>query len=199
MAKKKVQKPNQSYELKKLKINNGSKLILGLDPGSRNFGVSLVGVSRGKIKVYANSVLMNPINDLVNFPQTSASFLKEMDIWLGYEPDGVIGERFQTRGIGGPLIEQVSIMLGLINGAYNPPWFKLTTASTWKNRLNRRFETDLKSLYPDVLVQPHQLDATLIAIYGFEEMLGTEIKYDLDNIIAQVESTSLIDLRKKKK
>ena len=115
-----------------------------------------------------------------------------------YQPDGIIAERFQTRGNGGPLIEQVSSMLGLIRGRYPKIPIKLTVASAWKNKLNRRFECDLKEIYPTVAVQPHQLDATLIGVYGLESGLDTNIDYDLEDIISQVENTSLIGLRKMK-
>jgi hypothetical protein len=199
MAKKKREpKPNQKYKMPKIRIGKSVTLMLGMDPGSRNFGISLVGLSGKKIKVYANSVLMHPVNDLIDFVSAREIFLDEIATWFQHEVKGIIGERFQTRGIGGPLIEQVSAMLALVSCAYRDKWFKLTTASTWKNKLNRRFDIDLKEIYPQVLTQPHQLDATMIAIYGLEEMIGAQIDYDLDDILVQIEATSLIDLRKKK-
>lgn len=194
--KKKIPKPNKEYTLSSVKSIDAEKLILGLDPGSRNFGISLVGIKNKRIIVYANSVMMNPVNNLINFIDSSDLFLSELSNWLEFQPDGIIAERFQTRGNGGPLIEMVSSMLGLIRGSYPETPIKLTVASAWKNRFNRRFETDLKLIYPDIEVQPHQLDATLIGIYGLECGLETILDYEPDDIIHQVEKTSLIGLRR---
>lgn len=198
MAKKKTPKPNTPYEIPTLTIK-ADKLILACDPGSRNFGLSLVGVTDGKIKVYANTVLMTPVNNLVNFNKASADFLAEIEQWMAFKPNAIIAERFQTRGNGGPLIEMVSSMLGLMRGRYSNLPMKLTVASAWKNKFNRRFETDLKEIYPTVAVQPHQLDATLIGIYGLEQGMQADIDYDYTDIIAQTEATSLLELRKPKR
>jgi hypothetical protein len=75
---------------------------------------------------------------------------------------------------------------------------KLTIASAWKNKVQKRFEVDLKEIYPTTGVQPHQLDAALIGIYGLEQGLGRDLDYDLRDVIAQVEATSLLLLKKKK-
>ena len=110
----------------------------------------------------------------------------------------MIAERFQTRGNGGPLIEMVSCMLGLLAGTYPKLPIKFTIASAWKNKVQRRFNVDLKEVYKEIAVAPHQLDAALIAIYGLEAGTGIEIDYSLDEVIAQVEQTSLLDLKKRK-
>ena len=205
MKKKKNYKPKQIYVLPGSPsdgvIFKVEKSVLGLDPGSRNFGISLVGLSKeNKPIVFANSVLMNPVNDLVNFGKGSEKFLNEIKSWISmHPPSGIVGERFQTRGNMGPLIEQVSVMLGLIRGRYSKIPLKLTVASAWKNKIRRRFGVDLKDLYPKIAVQPHQLDATLIAIFGLESGLNKDLDYDLEDIVGQCESTSLIDLKNKRK
>lgn len=197
MAKKRKPRKINEYEVPDLKIHEG-KLILGADPGSKNFGIALVGLVKGRVKIYANSVLMYPIDDLKIFNQKSSEFLDEIDMWLKFNPDGIVAERFQTRGNGGPLIEQVSSMLGLLKGAYFDTPIKLTIASAWKNRVQRRFGIDLKELYPEIGVQPHQLDAALIGVFGLEEGTGTTIDYTIENIVSQVEATSLIGLRNRR-
>ena len=205
MKKKKNYKPKQIYVLPGSPsdgvIFKVEKSVLGLDPGSRNFGISLVGLSNeNKPVVFANSVLMNPVNDLVNFGKGSEKFLDEIKSWISmHTPSGIVGERFQTRGNMGPLIEQVSVMLGLIRGRYSKIPLKLTVASAWKNKIRRRFGVDLKEVYPEIAVQPHQLDATLIAIFGLESGLNKDLDYDLEDIVEQCESTSLIDLKNKRK
>lgn len=145
MARKTKPKKITEYELPRLNIK-AEKLVLAADPGSRNFGIALVGLERDKVKVYANSVLMRPVDNLVAFTDTSTLFLKEIQQWMAFGPDGVVAERFQTRGNGGPLIEMVSSMLGLIRGRYPKTPIKLTIASAWKNRVQRRFGVDLREV-----------------------------------------------------
>ncbi len=199
MKKRKQQKQNQPYDLPNGNKFKSTKYVLGLDPGSRNFGIALVGLRDGKPKVYANSVLVHPVNDLINFPRASDEFMAEIARWMAIVPiSGIVGERFQTRGNGGPLIEQVSAMLGLIRGRYPNIPIKLTVASAWKNKIRRRFDTDLRDIYPDVDVQPHQLDASLIGVFGLEAGLGQDLDYTLDDIIKQCEQTSRIDLKKRR-
>ncbi len=192
MAKKKKPMKYREYELPEFLDPPPEKLMLGCDPGSKNFGISLVGVRRGKPVVYANGVLNFPVNDLINFNGMADKFLNEIDDWMAFKPDAIIGERFQSRGGSsmGPLIEQVSVMLGLMH-QYGVP-MKLTVASAWKNAFNRRFQTDLKEIYPTVSVQPHQLDASLIAIYGLEKGLDLLLNYTPESIISQVERTSTL-------
>jgi hypothetical protein len=185
------------YEMPDLKISDG-KLVLGADPGSKNFGIALVGLVKGRVKVYANSVLMQPVDDLKIFNQKSSAFIHELDTWMQFAPDGIVAERFQTRGNSGPLIEYVSSMLGLIKGIYWDTPIKLTIASAWKNRVQRRFGIDLKEIYPQIGVQPHQLDAALIGVFGLEEGTTSQINYTLEDVIRQVEATSLIGLRNRR-
>ena len=184
----------RAYDLPAVLSPKPEKLIFGADPGSRNFGASLVGVVRGAPVVYANSVLNFPVNDLISFNGTAAKFLEELDQWMAHKPNGIIAERFQTRGNGGPLIEMVGSMLGLMH-QYKVP-MKLTVASAWKNAFNRRFDVDLKEIYPTTSVEPHQLDACLLAIYGLEKGLGITLNYTPESIIAQAEKKSLIALRR---
>lgn len=200
MTKKKPRKPNATYDLPAGMHCSAEKLILGMDPGSRNFGISLVGSKGDKVKIYANSVLTLPVSDLVNFNAASTEFLKEIARWVSLEiPNGFVMERFQTRGsAAGPLIEYVGTMIGILRGRYPKIPMKLTIASTWKNKFNRRWGVDLKEIYPTTLVQPHQLDATLLAIFGLEVGTGKELNYSIENVIKQTEATSLIGLRRVK-
>ena len=193
MARKKKPKKITRYTMPNLVIK-ADKLVLSADPGSRNFGIALVGLENNQVKVYANSVMMQPVDDLVAFTDTSTKFMAEIRQWMAFSPDGVVAERFQTRGGAsmGPLIEMVSAMLGLIRGRYPKIPIKLTIASAWKNRVQRRFGVDLREVYTEIAVQPHQLDAALIGVFGLEEGLGVTLDYDLADFIEQVEATSLI-------
>lgn len=216
MAKKrkKIPKPNEFYTLPSKLDGNPEKLVLALDPGSRNFGISLVGLEKGEPRCYMNSVMMRPIDDLVAFEIKKRNFLIEIAGWMKYGPGGVVAERFQTRGSAsmGPLIEQVSLMLGLISGTYPSTPIKLTIASVWKNSMQRRFAAeylddpemaneegkfDLRAVYKQIAVEPHQLDASLIGIYGLEQGLGLTLDFDFADWISQVEATSRIALKKR--
>lgn len=203
--KKKEPKPNATYTLPRPTFKG--TCVLALDPGSKNFGISCVGVKNGKPVVLANSVLTAPLNTLVDFAPVRVAFLLEIAQWIeAFRPKGIIAERFQTRGNSGPLIEYVSVMLGLVAGKWALP-VKLITASTWKNAFNRRHKdalcarypeapkADLKLVYPDVLTAPHPFDATLIGIYGLEGALKTQLRYTLRSIIKDVELTSRLPLR----
>lgn len=196
--KKKGPKPNAEYELP-----NGVKLpkvrILALDPGSRNMGISVVGIKDGKPVILANSVMTNPVNTLVDFAEARVKFMEEIARWVEkFEPKAIIAERFQTRGNGGPLIEMVSVMLGLLAGKYETLPVKLITASTWKNAFNRRHQCDLREMYPDVLTPPHAFDSCLIGIYGLEYGTQQQLEYSPSQLMRMAERTSCLPLRKKK-
>jgi len=199
--KKKQQKPNAEYELKPFKFQPTTKRILAFDPGSRNMGVSLIATNeKHRVKVVANSIVTNPINDLVAFNAARSKFLTEVHRWVTlYDPQGFIAERFQTRGNGGPLIEQVSSMLGLIGGKYEDKPCKLVTAATWKNAFHRRFDVELEELYKLTLTTPHQLDSIFIGIFGLEQGLQIELDYDPFDIVKQAEATSAVRLINKRR
>jgi len=182
--KKKERKPNKDYEL--LAYNGKSKVrVLAFDPGSRNMGVEII----------ANSIMTHPINDLVRFGELRPLFFAEVDLWIAkYRPRAIVAERFQTRGLMGPLIEQVSIMLGLLAGRYNLP-IKFITAATWKNKYQDRYRCDLKVIYKEVCVEAHPFDACLIGAYGLEAGLGKALHHPPDIMMAQAEERSCLPLK----
>lgn len=199
--KKKEVKLNAEYEIVPMKFHPATKRILAFDPGSRNMGVSLIAANEKlKVKVVANSIVTNPVNDLVSFNASSSKFMDEIDRWIAcYAPHAVIAERFQTRGNGGPLIEMVSSMLGLIRGTNRGLPCKLTTAATWKNAFHRRFNVELDDLYKLTLTTPHQLDSIFIGIYGLEQGMQVELDYDPFDIVQQAENTSAVRLINKRR
>ena len=203
MAKKKERKPNKEYTLEPCKRKHDYR-ILTCDPGTKNFGIACVGVKDQKIDVIANAVLTNPMYELTaDVMRQRDLFSKEIRQWFKmYNPNLVIAERFQTRGNGGPTIETVSLMLGLL-GAFKRIPYKYVIAGQWKNAFNKRWaEGDkefLKGLYKDCLTTPHQLDATLIGVYGLEYALQTELVYTPSTMIEMVETTSRLELRRPRK
>lgn len=201
MAKKKIRKLNKTYKLpKRVDLSKTKVRVLSFDPGSRNFGIACVGVdSKDRIKVLANSIVTNPIFSLADkYPSSLRAYLQEIQLWVDlYKPQGFVMERFQTRGGMGPLIELVSVMLGAITTKYVDRPSKLITAATWKNSFHRRFDAwDLNDIYPQCLTTPHQLDASLIGVYGLEVGMQRELIYTPESFVDQVENTSLLPLRK---
>jgi len=201
MAKrKKAQKPNASYEIQAVNFHPQTKRMLGFDPGSRNMGISLAAANASnKVKIVANSIVTSPINDLVNFMPARLAFLEEVDRWVTtYQPHGFIAERFQTRGLLGPLVEQVSVMLGLLAGRYPHIPIKFITAATWKNDYQRRFDFQLDAMYPVCQTTPHQLDASFISVYGLEKGLQRELDFTPQQIMHDAEVSSCVRLIKRK-
>jgi len=205
--KKKAAKPNAEYTLPKLGALPKLR-VLSLDPGSKHFGIACVGMKDNKPVVLANSVLTAPLNSMVEFNSLRHVFLAEISRWINhFEPHAIVIERFQTRGNGGPLIELVSSMIGLLGGMYSHLPIRAITASTWKNAFNRRFQEelgdmypeaeklDLKLVYPCVKTAPHPFDASLIGVYGLEFGLKRQLHYTPKQIIKQVENTSCLPLR----
>lgn len=203
MAKKKVRKPNKEYTLVPCTRKHDYR-ILACDPGTKNFGIACVGVRDGKVDVIASAVLTHPMYELTaDVMRQRELFSKEIRQWFKlYSPNLVIAERFQTRGNGGPTIETVSLMLGLL-GAFKRIPYKYVIAGQWKNAFNKRWANGdkefLKDLYKDCRTTPHQLDASLIGVYGLEYALRVELKYNPNRMIEMVETTSRMELRRPRK
>lgn len=142
--------------------------ILGLDPGSSNFGWSVVRVKVGKTfhyKVLANGKIEKTLHSLKDDVLTDINVFKAeiRKILRTYKPTHLIAERFMTRGIKGATIEYISVMLGVLTqmGIKN---IRFITAAQWKNRWNRHYRLD--DFYKRVGIEDHQVDATNIALYG---------------------------------
>jgi len=63
---------------------------------------------------------------------------------------------------------------------------------------NDEGEFDLRAVYKRIKVEPHQLDASLIGIYGLEQGLNIVIDFDFEDWVSQVEASSRIPLRKRR-
>lgn len=142
--------------------------ILGCDPGSKNFGYSVIRFKKVgntfQFRVLETGILECALTELkgdvvgaINLFKRRVSALRRK-----YGITHFCAERFQSRGIKGKTIELVSFMLGLLTqvGIRN---YLFITASQWKNQINRIF--DLKEAYRTIGVPAHLLDATCIGIY----------------------------------
>lgn len=163
------------------------KTVLGLDPGSKNFGAALVSFdpANGRVQVERSAVLKSPVHDLTRAGSEGKAFLSELGSWAS-RADGIVAERFQSRGLRGATVECVSFMLGLTSAGFPTHPLMLLTASTWKNVLQRRFAVDLKEIYHEYRfdIAAHQIDSAFIAIYGLEKSLGM-LDYQFYSVIEQ--------------
>lgn len=168
--------------------------IFAHDPGSTNYGMAIVEADQnGKVRIVANSLCANPVHDLTQFNEQRKSYIEEIDQWVKlYSPNGLVAERFVSRGLNGSLGEYVSVMIGFAAQKYEHMPFLAPMAATWKVPLQKRFGFDLKELYKECGTTPHQLDACFIGIYGLEKGLNKKLDYDPRDIVIQAENTSLV-------
>lgn len=181
------------------------KTIFSHDFGSANYGygitqVKLVG-DRILFRILENGLCPSTIRDLSSIKQRRTERDGFVD-WLTkirdqHNPDVLAGERYMTRGIKGPTIESVNIMIGAVENspAFWPQMIKVIPAATWKNAV-KRAGIDLKAEYKRVRVTPHQLDAVLIGLYigfrgyGRKDFGDVDLPSIWDKILDQVELTS---------
>jgi hypothetical protein len=146
--------------------------ILALDPGSKNFGWSVVELSdNGGLKIVANGMIKNTLIELKEDVWSQGRpFIRELrGIMRVHNVGALISERFMPRGYGGNTIESVNQMIGMALGSM---WNKkrnaeciLIPAAQWKNAVNR--VSDLDDLYTKCIgCTPHQVDACMIGLYG---------------------------------
>lgn len=190
------------YRLPKFRKSRDVATVISLDPGSRNMGISAtqINLKTRRVAILANAVMTNPMHDLTKEflePQRDA-FLRELAMWVDlFDPNAIVAERFQSRGLMGNLVESVNLMLGMILGVYADRSVRFITAATWKNRFQRAKSVDLAKLYKVCGAQPHQLDATLIGLWALEMGLGP-FPHSVRSVIDRVEKTSLVKLSKRK-
>lgn len=135
--------------------------ILGLDPGTKNYGYALVNhknnicIDAGMISTSLKEIKSLAPEEVKTYVNTMTPLIKKAD--------SVVMERFQGRGLRGSLGETVSIMIGinvLICLIEKKP-IHLTTAASWKNKVKRESATSLENLYKDCPTH-HMLDAALM-------------------------------------
>lgn len=181
------------------------KTIFSHDFGSANYGYAITKVKiegqKVLFRIIENGLCPSTIRDLSSTKQRQVqrdSFIS----WLSgirdqHQPDVLAGERYMTRGIKGPTIESVNIMIGAVENSpvFWPQMIKVIPAATWKNAV-KRAGIDLKAEYKRVRVTPHQLDAVLIGLYigfrgyGRKDFGDVDLPAIWDSILDQVELTS---------
>lgn len=164
--------------------------ILGLDPGKVNFGYSLIQVEDDIYTLKTLGCLKSPINDLKNdnFTPIYTRFVGEIKRLVKGDTR-IRMERFQSRGFGGDTIELVGVMIGTVKTLFPKAPFSLNTAAQWKHWVNKnealqmltkniiargKRPSTLDKLYVKMkpYCTPHEVDATLMAIFEFHTYLG---------------------------
>ena len=109
--------------------------------------------------------------DLPNYPPIAPSMIKFYskisEIFDIYKPDVVCIERFMSRGLGGTLIESVSMMIAVICLICLHRNIKIFTcvASEWKNEVNRHLVLDdVYNYAKSVGLSNHEIDGSMIAL-----------------------------------
>lgn len=166
------------------------KRILSFDPGTRNMGISCVELVGNVPHVLANATMEHPMHDIKAFMTQRDAFLSEVQYWINtFNPSAIVAERFQTRGLKGPTIEVVSMMLGILGMLKLPVLF--VPAVVWKNKFQKRFCADLRDMYSYINTTPHQLDASLIGCYGLEVATKCELDFTIERILQEVYATGV--------
>lgn len=175
--------------------------IFSHDPGTTNYGYAVIEwrVKNGEpvFRCVENGMAPHRIHDLKNHRERRRQ-KNEFRDWASqkieeHDCDAIIGERFMTRGIKGPTVESVNMMLGILQSFDLPDCF--IPAATWKNAITRT-GIEMNDLYRACRTQRHQLDAAFIGVYGI--FMGMNIKdfgsywtrKRLIRFIDEVESTS---------
>ena len=154
--------------------------IFAADPGTANFGYCIIradlgiGLAPRNIKVLQYGKINCTLRTLTGVATSeSQKYSAAIDYLLDkFQVDFCIMERFQTRGIGGPTIELVSCMIGIVVAkmlASGKP-LKAIIASQWKSAAARS-GIDLDTIYSNHKankVSPHEIDSYFIGIYGLE-------------------------------
>lgn len=174
--------------------------VLSCDPGTVNFGVSVQQFSgmAKRPKLLLSSAFTLPITSMTevsNEKKGEISYTEHRRLFRGaiknivkkYSVGAIFAERFQSRGLMGPLIETVSTMnaiMAITADDYAIP-SGFIVAVQWKAAIGREFKNNdyLKDIYAlanESGVSPHAIDARLIGVYclgfPFSKCIGTETK-----------------------
>lgn len=160
-------------------------VVLGLDPGTVNFGWSLVD---SDFNVLRCGLVQNTIRSVKEAREQQKSFLAEM---RGYakQAGSVVAERYQARSVGGrsavmgSLPEMVNLMLG---GLIVHRDVELVPAMIWKAQVKKVL--DLDRLYKVCRAPAHVLDASMLACWRHHKLLNTTFHPTLKQVKKVVDS-----------
>lgn len=197
-----------------LNLNDPSstQIIIGLDPGTKNYAYSIIEVSpwitsKGstlKVNPIKTGILCNTITSLSDVQKTMNAYLMEIGMLFSdptYVCEGIVVEQYQSRGSQNKLLELVNLMLGGLITRYDYIPLSIFSAASWKKSIKQRF--DLDGEYKIITCTPHEMDATLIGVYGAFKL--HKIKpYDgytqgyISKIVRKVEKVSTTEIRNRR-
>lgn len=160
--------------------------ILILDPGTVNFGWSLI---ESKPKRVIRCGMLNKdhlLKELTGDAKIQAfAFSKKFRALLKKsKPDVIVCERYSTR-IRGTTAESVNIMIGIMSISKCSS-MHLIMPFTWKSFIKSRLGGAIEDFYPKAKIGKqfnHPIDATLLGFYVMERIYG--IKMPVPNSIAK--------------
>lgn len=180
-------------------------ISIGCDPGTNNYGYSILSYDGSKIKITTCGILHAVINNLTNKEQKPPKskrrktkhvagrppFMSLLDIFYKdwkrvfkeVTPAIITAERFQSRGFGGPTIEHVGMMNGVLATlAYqkNVP-INLIMAASWKHHVNKY--SDLEEIYRLLSIPPHLVDSAYIGLCGLISITDLEWSKQTINMV----------------
>lgn len=191
---------------------NSTQIIIGLDPGTKNYAYSIIKVtpwitSKGstlKITPLKTGLLSNTVTSLQDIQKALSAHLMEVGMLFSdptYICDGIVVEQYQSRGSRNKLLELVNLMLGGMITRYDYIPLSIFSASTWKRAIKKVF--DLDGEYKRITCTPHEMDATLIGIYGafkihkLKPYNGYSQAY-LSKVVRKIEKVSTTELRNRR-
>lgn len=160
-------------------------IILGVDPGERNYGYSIVERG-GRLAIHEVGQIEDTIRNLTAKPQKPPKSRRKKEgmipplaasmhtyvkvlhgIFDQYQIREVHSERFQTRGVKSKSVETVSFMNGILAHvcALRRINFYSIIASTWKNHINKYLVLeDLYAFGKELGYSPHEIDSACIGL-----------------------------------
>ncbi len=157
--------------------------LLGLDPGTNNFGFGVIETNKSSFEILDAGTLNNTIKDLTTCVHTQYElYIEEIsDIIKNYDIDFAIGERYQNRGFRrGSAGEGIGLMLGCVFPLVMN--VTLITAAQWKNVINRKIPLEDLYKFSDT---NHELDAIMVALYGNHYYTKTK-PFEIKNIKSKI-------------
>ena len=180
------------------KFEQNCKLtIIGLDPGQKNFSLTVQTVSKKKLSIKKTSIIPHTIENLKNNPEKNKNlpeFIEQFKSFIGYtneilnywKPDIVCIERFQGRGIKGSLGETINYMIScwvFCSVSIGTETYIVTPAE-WKNKFEKNYVLSLKNFYSNAEangIPNHCVDSFLIGNYSLSLALNNKPFYFLSN------------------
>lgn len=166
-------------------------IIIGCDPGSRNFSISVIAgwdcLGTEMLKESIQNMRVGEYHEAINRYEDRVKEILDF-----YNPRLVCAERFIVRGFGANTVELVGIMLGIMYSQCRLRGIdvKLISAGQWKTKVKKII--DLKQTYKQYKkshkIEPHTIDSLCIARFALNKGQFTErdtdwLHHTLTNLI----------------